>query len=207
MSIRIEFDSADVTRVIESLRDKSKSEESVFKKSINDTATKARQEIVKAAKKRYGGEAPKGMMSRSTIRKSTTSNLGAEIVFKSRQFPLVDFRVNSAAKTPTRTSYTTGGKRRSVTIRGTQMHSGSMPALTGYGGKQAFVIKARNSGKPIIVRRTSPWHKGETLKTFMGSSDRSMAGTVYEQEGMADRIAAMLHDNCLKALDAAILKG
>lgn len=201
--LEIKFDQQMYNKIITSMKGIQKSEESLLKTAVNNTADKAQKLLARQAKKVYAGEAPKGILERSSIKKATVSKLSATILFKSEQPLLTKFRVTG--EMPTKTVYR-DGKRVKFPIKGTQMRSGRMKTLKGKNGL-AFAVVFKN-GTPAIVYRGKGSRKGyegkTVLKAFYGSSDRSMVGNEKVYGRVNKDISNMLNEQCEKLLDKVL---
>lgn len=204
--IHFELDEGYIQQVIQAMRGLEKSEESVFKTAINNTASRAQKLLARQAKRVYGGEAPQGILERSSIKKSTVSRLGATIVFRSGQPDITKFRVSKSGQSPTPIVYGKNGKRKKYPISVQQLKGTRMKKLKGQDG-MAFAIRFKN-GKLAIVTRTGKKTYGgngkDELKVFMGSSDRSMVQNEKVYGVVQKDIADILNQQCQKALEKAL---
>lgn len=204
--IHFELDEGYIQQVIQTMRKMEKSEESVFKTAINNTASRAQKLLARQANRIYGGEAPQGILGRSSIKKSTVSSLGATIIFRSTQPDITKFRVSKSGQSPTRPQWK-NGKRRKVAISVQQLKGERLKKLNGEDG-MAFAIRFSN-GKLAIVTRTgkkTSTGKGQ-LKTIMGSSDRSLVQNEKVYGKVQSEIGEILNIQCQKALERALAGG
>ena len=65
--IKISVDQNDFNRIIQSMKNIEKSEESVLKTALNNTAKKAQKLLTQRAEEVYSGAAPQGILGRSDI--------------------------------------------------------------------------------------------------------------------------------------------
>lgn len=204
--IYFELDEGYIQQVIQTMRKMEKSEESVFKTAINNTASRAQKLLSRQANRIYGGEAPRGILGRSSIKKSTVSGLGATIIFRSTQPDITKFRVSASGQSPTPITYE-NGQRLKFPISVQQLKKKDLEELSGKDG-MAFAIRFSN-GKLAIVTRTgkkTSTGKGQ-LKTIMGSSDRSMVQNEKVYGKVQSEIGEILNIQCQKALERALAGG
>lgn len=204
--IHFELDEGYIQQVIQTMRKMEKSEESVFKTAINNTASRAQKLLSMQANRTYGGEAPQGILGRSSIKKSTVSSLGATIIFRSTQPDITKFRVSASGQSPTPIAYE-NGQRLKFPISVQQLKKKDLEELSGKDG-MAFAIRFSN-GKLAIVTRTgkkTSTGKGQ-LKTIMGSSDRSMVQNEKVYGKVQSEIGEILNIQCQKALERALAGG
>lgn len=201
--IRVELDKEMYNAVVRSLRDVEKSEESVLKTAVNNTAKKAQKLLAQQAGRIYAGEAPKGILKRSSLGKATVKSPSVTISFRSEQFDLTKFKVSKNGTTPTRTVYSSG-KRKKFPIKATQLKSGKTKLLSGKYGL-AFCVKLRN-GKLIVVSHVPGRTKNGSgkIKALMGSSDKIMVQNDKVYGAVNDKISEMLREQCQRALDKAL---
>lgn len=204
--IHFELDEDYVKEVIQAMRGLEKSEESVFKTAINNTASRAQKLLARQAGKVYGGEAPEGILGRSSIKKATVSRLGATIFFRSEQPDITKFRVSASGQSPTPIAYD-NGQRLKFPISVQQLKNKDLEELSGKDG-MAFAIQFKN-GKLAVVMRTGKKTsaKKDQLKTVMGSSDRSMIQNEKVYGKVQDKIGDILNQQCQKALKKALAGG
>ena len=206
--IHFELDEGYIQQVIQAMRGLEKSEESVFKTAINNTASRAQKLLARQAKRVYGGEAPQGILERSSIRKSTVSDLGATIFFRSEQPDIMKFRVSASGQEPTPIAWE-DGQRVKFPISIQQLKGRDLKELSGVDG-MAFAIRFKN-GKLAIVTRTGKKTYGgngkDELKVFMGSSDRSMIQNERVYGKVEGKIADILNQQCQRALEKALAGG
>lgn len=200
--ITISIDEAEYSKIIKALRQvEGKSEESVFKNAVNNTAKFAKSRLERQVKKIYGGEAPAGVSGRDRIEKGRVKNPTATIIFKSEQPDIRKHLVNYSGAIPTKTAYK-GGQRVKFPVYVQQLRGHAMQLAQG-GGSLGFMIRCKN-GHIAVVTHTS---KGSRkLKTWMGSSDRSMVRSdkVYGDKNIQETINKKLLSNCEKALARAL---
>lgn len=206
--IHFELDEGYIQQVIQAMRRLEKSEESVFKTAINNTASRAQKLLARQANRVYGGETPQGILGRSSIKKSTVSNLGATIFFRSEQPDITKFRVSASGQSPTPIAWA-DGQRLKFPISVQQLKKKGLKELSGQDG-MAFAIRFKN-GKLAIVTRTGKKTYGgkgkDELKVFMGSSDRSMVQNEKVYGVVQKDIADLLNQQCQKALEKALAGG
>lgn len=204
--ILIELDKEMYSTVVRSLREVEKSEESVLKTAVNNTAKKAQKLLARRARKVYAGEAPKGILKRSSLGKATVKNPSVTIRFRSEQFDLTEFRVSKNGTTPTKTVYSASKrkKRKKFPIKATQLKAGKMKRLSGTYGL-AFCVRLSN-GKLIIASHVPGRTKNGSgkIKTLMGSSDKALVQNEKVYGAVKDEISEMLHEQCRRALDKAL---
>lgn len=203
--MQIALDQEIYNKIISSMRNVEKSEESLLKKAVNDTAKKAQRLLAKQANRVYGGEAPKGILERSFINKATVGRPAVFIHFRSKQPLLTQFRVETEGSIPTKTVYR-DGKRVKFPIKGAQFKNGDLKPLRGE-LSMAFAVRFP-SGKFAVVSRgtgTKAGRKGDTvLKAFYGSSDKAMVGNEKVYGKVNKDISDMLNQECEKLLDQVL---
>lgn len=206
--IEISVDQNTYNRIVEAVKPLEKSEESVFKTAVNNTAKKAQKLLARKANQVYGGEAPGGVLGRSDIQKATTSNLSVKITFRSEQHSLDKFRTNATALM-TRPVWI-GGTHIRFPVRATQFKRGGLKEIG-----SAFAIQAKNGKKMIVVRTGKGKTRGhkakewgyDKVKALMGSSDKVMVQNDKVYGAVSEDINDMLQLECQKALDRALAKG
>lgn len=199
-TIKLSIDEEEYNRIIRALRSvEGKSEESIFKSAVNNTAKSAKKQLEKKTKATYGGEAPKGVSERSGMEKGRVKNPTATIIFKSTQPDIRKHIVKYSGPIPTKTVYR-NGKRASFPIYVQQLRNKSLQKVTG-AGWQGFMIKCSN-GHIAVVSHVS---KGSTaLKTWMGSSDAIMVRNDKVYGSIKENFESELLQNCEKALAKAL---
>lgn len=204
--IQVKLDEGYVQQVIQAMRSVEKSEESVFKTSINNTASRAQKLLARRATQVYGGEAPMGILGRSSIKKARVSSLGATIVFRSTQPDITKFRVSTFGQNPTPTVWM-NGQRVKFPIYVQQLKKKGLEKLEGKEG-MAFAIRFSNGKLAIVMRTGKETSSGkDQLKTVMGSSDRSMLRNEKVYGKVQGKIAEVLNQQCQKALEKALAGG
>lgn len=206
--IEISIDQEMYNKIVEYIKPLEKSEESVFKTAINNTAKKAQKLLVKQTKKVYGGTAPEGVAERSDIKKATTSNLAVQITFRSEQHSLDKFRTNATALV-TKPVWI-GGTHIKFPVKATQFKRGGLKNI-----QTAFAIQAKNGKKMLVVRTGNGKTKGHSakewgydkVKALMGSSDKVMVQNDKVYGAVSMEISDLLQMECQKALDKALAKG
>jgi hypothetical protein len=206
--IQISIDTDMYNRIVEAIKPLEKSEESVFKSAVNNTAKKAQKKLAQQAKSIYGGGAPKGILGRSSIDKASVKNTSVQILFRSEQHRLNSFRVNKAGMTTA--PIWKNGKRKKITVRAAQLKKGRLKALS-----NAFSINAPNGKDLLVVRIGGGKTKGhkanewgyDKVKALMGSSDKVMVQNEKVYGAVSDDIGELLQQECQKALDKALEKG
>ena len=234
--ISIRIDEASYNAVINGLKAITwKSEESVFSAAINKTAKKAQGWWGEEVAKVYVGDWPKGLVGRSTIRKSTTANVGATIDFKSGLPGLEKFQT-APLSTPTRFSrnpplryrrlavgpkpgqyktfllgpqakYTVTGRQRAD--EGTTTFSGSF--MTWFGGHRALAWRKNGKAAKGEHHISGKGLHGRFPKRYplgqaFGSSDRAMADNPDVHAAVDPKVEKFLNDEVAKALDRALVK-
>lgn len=206
--IEIKIDQNTYNKIVEAMKPLEKSEESVFKTAVNNTAKKAQKRLARQAKKVYGGEAPEGILGRSGIKKATVKNTSVEIVFRSEQHNLDKFRTN-ISEVPIKPVWWFK-THINIPVNATQFLKSELKTIN-----NAFAIKAKN-GKKLIVARTG---EGKTrghskkewgydkVKALMGSSDKVMIQNDKVYGKTSDDIGVLLQKECQKALDKVLAKG
>lgn len=74
--IQLMLEEEQVRQVVQAMRNVEKSEESVLKTAVNNTVIRAQKLLARQVRKVYGGEAPEGILERSSVKKATVSSLG-----------------------------------------------------------------------------------------------------------------------------------
>ena len=216
--IQLMLEEEQIRQVVQAMRNLEKSEESVFKTAVNNTANRAQKLLARQAKKIYGGEASEGILERSSIKKATVSSLGARILYRSTQPDITKFRVSVYGRSPTPILWE-NKKRVPFPISVQQLKSAPLKELSGKNG-MAFAVRFSN-GKLAIVRRTGKKtntelltkkgkkskHKRDQLRGVMGSSDRSMVRNKKVYGAVQGKIGDILNQQCQKALQRALAGG
>ena len=153
------------------MRKLEKSEESVLKTAINNTASRAQKMLARQANRVYGGEAPQGILGRSSIRKSTVSNLGATIFFRSTQPDITKHRVSAFGQNPTPIAYK-DGQRLKFPISVQQLKNEPLKESRNEYGL-AFAIRVKN-GKLLIVKHTGEKTNTELLTKKKGGGNANV---------------------------------
>lgn len=204
--VHFELSNDQISQVIQAMRTVEKSEESVFKTAVNNTASRARQLLARQANQIYGGETPRGILGRSSVEKATVSSLGATILYRSVQPDITKFRVSKSGKSPTPIVWKEG-KRKAFPISVQQLKGAPMKKLSGDHG-MAFAIQFSNGKLAIVMRTGKKASSGkDQLKTVMGSSDRSMVRNEKVYGTVQGDIAGVLNQQCQKALEKALAGG
>lgn len=205
MILEVKVDETDYGRVIQSLRILDKSEESILKTAVNNTARQTRELLAKKIAARYAGKAARKSeaLKSSRIEKATISSTEAVVIFSSPIHEVKDFHVTSLK---VRSPYTGKGRYSTFRPRGNVLKGSSKKFDEG------FVVRFR-SGHVAVVSRVP----GENMKKYAGKpkkphyeklrvwyspSKASMAKNVYD----ADEISKRLHEEINKMLDK-VLKG
>lgn len=212
MSVNFKLDPKAVNRVINALRNvENASEEAVFKKAINETAKFAKKELSSKAKSVYAGPQSSGISGRATIKKATTSNLGAVVIFgqQSRVPSIMKFKVSPKA-TPTRflkqgrhrqkigSSYRMVGKQKKYNLRTSQFRSGNMNSY-----KSGFIATMGSGRTGVFVREGGMTSKGKAkLKQILGSTDRAMV----RNEKVYPEVEPKLSEKLNEQMEAALAK-
>lgn len=210
MNLGIKINEEDYNRLVEALRPLEKTEESGLKTAVNNTTQKARKELAQRAKDAYGGEAPQGILGRSSIAKATVSNIEAVILFRSKQHSLTSFRTNKYGKMVTPVVYTGRKgkkKRKTFAVKATQLKNSNLKLLKGKSGS-AFVVRLAN-GKLFIASRTpDKAFSGRTgnrkIRVFHGSSDMAMVRNEKVYGTVQDKIGEQLHTEVLTVIEKAL---
>lgn len=198
--IKIAIDEEEYNRIIQALRSvEGKSEESIFKSAVNNTAKSAKKQLEKKTKSVYGGEAPKGVSERDGIEKGKVKNPTATIIFKSTQPDIREHIVKYSGPIPTKTVYR-NGKRAKFPIYVQQLRNKSLEKVQG-AGWQGFMIKCAN-GHVAVVSHVSRGSKA--LKTWSGSSDAIMVRNDKVYGTIKENFESELLQNCEEALAKAL---
>lgn len=197
--IKISVDQNDFNRIVQSMKNIEKSEESVLKTALNNTAKKAQKLLAQRAEAVYSGAAPQGILGRSKIKKATVSNVSIQILFTSEQ-PGIEAHTVSLT-VPVRTTYS-NGKRVKFPILASQLRGSGLKPLAGEKGL-AFWVKFKNGKQAIVSRGKGQKEKTKrknVLKRIMGSSDMVMVRNekVYGVE--EEKISNILHEQIDKTL-------
>ncbi|MBE6003739.1 MAG: hypothetical protein E7232_06585 [Lachnospiraceae bacterium] len=216
MSVNIRFslnDSA-VNDVISRLKNISgKSEESVFKKAVNETAKYARRELSKKAKRVYASPQSDGIYERAIIKKATVGDLGAEVDFgnQARVPSILKFRAEPESTPTVFTSqdvrvrrigngYRYLGKQKSYNVRSSQWRSGGMTAYRG-----AFIATMGSGRTGMFIRTGQKTASGkDKLRQILGSTDRAMVRNEKVYPEVAPKISERLNEQVQKALAKAL---
>lgn len=217
VNIRFNLDNNAVNDVITKLRNVSgKSEESIFKKAVNETAKYARRELSKKAKRVYASPQSDGIYERAIIKKATVGDLGAEIDFgnQSRVPSILKFRAEPEATPTVFTSqdvrprrigsgYRLLGRQVSYNVRSSQWRSGGMTTHRG-----AFIAHMSNNGPGhdgMFYRSGGTTKTGKPkLIEIYGSTDRAMVRNEKVYPQVAPKISQRLNEQVQKALAKAL---
>lgn len=197
--IKISVDQNDFNRIVQSMKNIEKSEESVLKTALNTTAKKAQKLLAQRAVMVYSGAAPQGILERSEIMKATVSRVSIQLLFKSKQPGIEEHTVSLTV--PVRTTYS-NGKRVKFPILATQLKGAGLKPLSGEKGT-AFWVRFKNGKKAIVSRGSGSksGYQGKTvLKRIMGSSDMVMVRNEKVYGAEEENIAKMLHEQIDKLL-------
>ncbi len=199
-AIKISIDEAEYNKIIKALRSvEGKSEESIFKTAVNNTAKSAKKQLEKKTKTTYGGEAPKGVSERNSLEKGRVKNPTATIIFKSEQPDIQKHIVKYSGPLPTKTVYR-NGKRAKFPIYVQQLRNRPLVKVTG-AGWLGFIIRCAN-GHFAVVSHTDKGSK--KLLTWMGSSDAIMVRGDKVYGSIKEAFESELMQNCEKALARAL---
>lgn len=189
--IKISVDQNDFNRIVQSMKNIEKSEESVLKTAVNNTAKQVQRRLAKQAGKVYVGQAPAEIFSRSKIIKASVSKVNATIIFQSEQPGIEKHKISGFV---VRKTMYLNGKRVKAPVFAAQL-KGSMKPLEGESG-MAFCVRFKNGKKAVVSR------KGKKLKRIMGSSDMVMVRNEKVFGAEEEKIAEILH----KQVDKILLK-
>lgn len=192
MNIKIELNKDDYSKIIRSLRDVEKSEESVLKTAVNNTAKRAQRLLIKRAGKTYVGEVARQdrIKSASEIIKGQVKNPTAVIRFSSTVHEIKEFHVSSLVATRT--------------LQGNVL-KGASKALEGTSGK-AFVVRFKSGHQAVVQRVPGSKMKSnptkEKLKKLLGPSYMKMIGgdKVYKP----DEVSELLHNEIGKIMSRVL---
>lgn len=164
----------------------------VIAKSINDTATWARQEMAKEAKKTYTVKTSKGFNGSMTIKKANYGSLEAIIGSKGKTIPLAHYTHANRKKSGTKVKV---------------LNSSVLKTLI-FNGKKAFFNKIGwNSGHTGVAQRTGEKMKKnpkkEAIKELFGPSIPSMLGNERRVYGIVE---PKINDYLQKQIDRHIEK-
>lgn len=233
--VRIVLDEASYQAVINGLKAITwKSEESLFSAAINKTAKKAQGWWGEEVNRVYVGEWPRGLVGRSTIRRSTSANVGADIDFRSTLPGLEKFQT-APLSTPTRFSrnpplrlrhlavgpkpgqyktfllgpqakYTVTGRQRAD--EGTTTFKDSF--MVWFGSHRALAWRKNGSDRKEHRISGKGLHgqfpQRYPLGQAFGSSDRAMADNEDVKNAVEPKVQKFLTDEVAKALDRALAK-
>lgn len=194
--IDIKVSQQDLDRVILAMRNLEKSEESVLKTAVNNTARLVRNRLAKRAARVYAGTIPLGILGRSQIFRASVSRPAVTILFKSEQPGIEGHMVSMFF--PSRTTFF-NGKRVKFPIYASQLSGTPMKLLEGKSG-MAFCVRFKKSGKTAVVSRKD----GRHVKRLMGSSDRAMVGNEKVYGAEEEKTAATLHAQVEKCLNKVL---
>lgn len=214
VNIRFSLNESAVNDVISRLKNISgKSEESVFKKAVNETAKYARRELSKKAKRVYASPQSDGIYERAIIKKATVGDLGAEVDFGNQQRvpSILKFRAEPESTPTVFTSqnvrvrkigngYRYLGKQKSYNVRSSQWRSGGMTAYRG-----AFIATMGSGRKGMFIRTGQKTASGkDKLRQILGSTDRAMVRNEKVYPEVAPKISERLNEQVQKALAKAL---
>lgn len=188
MKIQAQISKTDYENILQGMRTLEKSEESVLKTAVNNTAKKVQKLMAKKMSQRYAGEAAEksNILKSSDIRKATTSFVKATVTFSSYIQEILDFHVivSTAIKKMV--------KRMTARIRGN--------VLKGTAKKfdDAFVVKFKSGHVAVVSRipgiNMEKYKKKpekphyEKLRVWYSPSKASMAKNVYDADEISDRL-------------------
>ena len=229
----IKIDEASYQAVINGLRAITwKSEESIFSSAINRTAKKAQDWWQTAVSHTYVGEWPRGLKERSTIRKSTTANVGAEIIFKSEIPGIRKFQASPGA-TPTVFSRSAPRRWRKLAVGPNEDYMFFLLGpqkryrVTGRQRKDqgptvftsSFMVTFGASHEAVAWRKDGSDRKEHRIRgdgkhgrfpqryplgQAFGSSDRAMADNETVHAEVDPKVEKFLNDEVAKALERAL---
>lgn len=191
--IKISVDQNDFNRIIQSMKNIEKSEESVLKTAVNNTAKQAQRRLAKKAGKIYAGQAPEGILGRSKIVRANVSKVNATIIFQSEQPGIEKHRISGFV---VRKTMYLNGKRVKAPVSAAQLH-GALKPLEGESG-MAFCVRFKNGKKAVVSRSKG----NRQLKRVMGSSDMVMVRNEKVFGAEEEKIAEILH----KQIDKVLMK-
>ncbi len=206
MNLRVQVNETDYGQIIQSLRTLEKSEESVLKTAVNNTATKARKLLAQKMSQRYAGKAArKGeVLDSGRIEKATASSVTATVIFSSPIHEVKDFHVTGLK---VRSPYTKRGKFRTARPKGNVLKGGAKKFDEG------FAVEFK-SGHIAVVRRIPGVNADkfdgkpkkphyEKLRVWYSPSKASMAANVYDADEISDR----LHEEINKIMEKVLKEG
>ena len=158
MMLQVRINENDYDRVILAIKPLEKTEESVLKTAVNNTARRARTQLVSRATKRYAGKDVAGrsaLMQASDIQTATTSDVRAILYFKSPMNEIGQFHVSSLEVS--KTAYNKNGKRRKKNIKGNVLNGPSKKL------NNAFVVQFKSGHKAVVSREN-----GINMKKYAG---------------------------------------
>lgn len=206
--INIGIDQNTYNQIVKAIKPLEKTEESVLKNAVNNTAKKAWELLVKKTNEVYGGQAPEGVAGRSEIKKATVSNPNVKIMFRSEQHSLDKFRTNATALM-TKPVWI-GRTHIKFPVLATQLKQSGLKNIN-----NAFAIQAKNGKRMIAVRTGNGKTRGhkakewgyDKVKALMGSSDKVMVQNEKVYGAVSEDIGDILQAECQKSLDKALAKG
>lgn len=179
-----------------------KSQKSVLKTAVNNTAKKAQGILAQKASKVYAGKiAQKGsVVSASEISKASTSGQVAIIKFRSSVHEIKEFHVSSLVVS--KTTYKKDGKRGGRKLKGNVI-KGASKSLD-----NAFVVQFKNGHVSVVSRvpgsrmRSNP--KKEKLRKLLSPSYPVMIGNEKVYGETSEEIAGVLNEQIEKVINKVL---
>ena len=179
-----------------------KSEGSVLKTAVNNTAKQAQRLLAGKAAQVYTGKVSRksAIMSRSSITKANTKNPTAVIKFKSPVHEIKEFHVSSLAIS--KTAYRKDGKRSSKKIKGNVLKGSPKPL------DNAFVVQFKTGHVSVVSRvpgskmRSNP--KKEKLKKILSPADKAMIGSEKVYGASQKEIENLLYAQVNQVMDKVL---
>lgn len=199
MTLQVEINEADYGKVIQSMRTLEKSEESVLKTAVNNTAAKVQKLMAQKISERYAGKAAErsSILEASRMEKATTSSVKATVTISSPIHEVKDFHVTGLK---VQSPYTKKGKWRTARPSGNVLKGGKKKFDEGFAVKfQSGHVAVVSSEHVAVVSRmpgvnadkfaskpSKPHY--EKLRVWYSPSKATMAQNVYDAEEISDRL-------------------
>lgn len=200
MILRIQVRENDFAMVVHALRTLEKSEESLLKTAVNNTAKTAQKLLVQRASERYAGKAA----GNSRIDKASAAEVTAVVRFSS---PIHEIRDFHAAGITVRSPYTKSGNFRTARPRGNVLKGRSRKF------ENAFAVRFQSGHVAVVSRipgENADKYRGrakkthyEKLRVWYSPSYKTMISSVYEP----DEISQILHEEVQKVLAKVLETG
>lgn len=191
MTLQVEINEADYGKVIQSMRTLEKSEESVLKTAVNNTAAKVQKLMAQKISERYAGKAAEksAILEASRIKKATTSSVKATVTISSPIHEVKDFHVTGLK---VQSPYTKKGKWRTARPSGNVLKGGKKKFDEGFAvkfqsGHVAVVSRMPGVNADKFASKPSKPHY-EKLRVWYSPSKATMAQNVYDAEEISDRL-------------------